>query len=74
MDAAINIGFELESGEPALRRECKRLGVSLYLNAGDRRHGRPHVHLRSGSIGLGSFRDCRTALQWLVPQEVAHAV
>jgi hypothetical protein len=72
MDAALNMGFEPEPGEFALRRECKRLGVSLYLNAGDRRHGRPYVHLRCGALGLGAFRDCRAALQWLVPQEVVN--
>lgn len=73
MAAVANLGFEPEPGELALRRACKERAVSLYFNAGDRRRGEPHVHLRCGALGLGSFRDCRAALQWLIPQEVTHA-
>jgi hypothetical protein len=66
------VGIDMEPGEAALRRACKAARVGVYFSSRDRRAGFPHIHLRCGPIGLGSFRDCRSALRWLVPQEVAN--
>lgn len=55
----------------ALREQCDRKRVVLYINSRAQRNGKPPIELRYVAhgmvLGLGEFRNDREALAWLNP-------
>jgi hypothetical protein len=59
-------GYPIPEEDAALQRACRARKIGLFFCNASRRAGRPHIRLTHHGIGLGEFRSCREALDWLL--------
>jgi hypothetical protein len=59
-------GYAIPAEEIALQRACRARKIGLYFCKASRQAGKPHIRLTHRGIGLGEFRSCRDALEWLM--------